>query len=69
MWTLSFISEEDFTKHVKKTIEKYGEKLESFDLKRFNKNIIDPMFLTTAKRVAGMLFLRILMVFPYQMAA
>lgn len=25
MWTLSFISEEDFTKHVKKTIEKYGE--------------------------------------------
>ena len=43
MWTLSFISEEDFTKHVKKTIEKYGEKLESFDLKRFNKNIIDPI--------------------------
>lgn len=43
MWTLSFISKEDFTKHVKATIEKYGEKLESFDLKRFNKNIIDPI--------------------------
>ena len=26
MWNLSFISEDDFTKHVKATIEKYGEK-------------------------------------------
>ena len=43
MWNLSFISEEDFTRHVKKTFGKYGEKLESFDLKRFNKNIIDPI--------------------------
>ena len=51
MWTLSFISEEDFTKHVKKTIEKYGEKLESFDLKRFNKNIIDPIKLIFDKTV------------------
>ena len=25
MWNLSFISEEDFTNHVKATIEKYGE--------------------------------------------
>ena len=53
MWTLSFISEEDFTKHVKKTIEKYGEKLESFDLKRFNKNIIDPIKLTFDAKVYG----------------
>ncbi len=51
MWTLSFISEEDFKKHVKKTIEKYGEKLESFDLKRFNKNIIDPIKLIFDKTV------------------
>lgn len=51
MWTLSFISEEDFTKHVMKTIEKYGEKLESFDLKRFNKNIIDPIKLIFDKTV------------------
>ena len=43
MWNLTFITEEDFTNLVKSTIEKYGEKLESFDLKRFNKNIIDPM--------------------------
>lgn len=51
MWKLSFISEEDFTNHVKATIEKYGEKLESFDLKRFNKNIIDPIKLIFDKTV------------------
>lgn len=43
MWQLNFISEQDFTDHVKATIGKYGEKLESFNLKRFNKNIIDPI--------------------------
>lgn len=51
MWTLAFISEEDFTNHVKATIEKYGEKLESFDLNRFNKNIIDPIKLIFDKTV------------------
>ena len=51
MWNLSFIREEDFTNHVKATIEKYGEKLESFDLKRFNKNIIDPIKLIFDKTV------------------
>lgn len=53
MWTLSFISEDDFTNHVKATIEKYGEKLESFDLKRFNKNLIDPVKLIFDKTVYG----------------
>ena len=42
-WNLSFISENNFKKHVQETILKYGEKLESFDLKRFNSNIIDPI--------------------------
>ncbi len=51
MWQLSFISESDFTEHVKATIEKYGEKLKSFDLKRFNKNIIDPIKLVFDKTV------------------
>ena len=50
-WSLAFISENDFTEHVKATIEKYGEKLESFDLKRFNKNIIDPIKLIFDKTV------------------
>ena len=51
MWELDFISEKDFTDHVKATIGKYGEKLESFDLKRFNKNIVDPIKLIFDKIV------------------
>ncbi len=50
-WDIEFISEKDFTEHVKATIEKYGEKLESFDIKRFNKNIIDPIKLIFDKTV------------------
>ena len=50
-WELSFISEEDFTNHVKDTIDKYGEKLESFDIARFNKNIIDPIKLIFDKTI------------------
>ena len=50
-WGLSFISEEDFTNHVKATIDKYGEKLESFDIVRFNKNIIDPIKMIFDKTV------------------
>ncbi len=50
-WKLSFISEEDFTNHVKATIDKYGEKLESFDIVRFNKNIIDPIKMIFDKTV------------------
>ena len=51
MWELDFISEQDFTNHVKATIEKYGEKLQSFDLERFNKNLIDPIKLVFDKTV------------------
>lgn len=50
-WPLDFISEEDFVRHVGATIEKYGEKLESYDVKRFNKNIIDPIKLIFDKTV------------------
>lgn len=50
-WNLDFITEAEFTVHVKATIEKYGEKLESFDVKRFNKNIIDPIKLIFDKTV------------------
>lgn len=53
MWSLTFISENDFENHVKATIEKYGEKLESFDLKRFNRNLIDPIKLIFDKTVYG----------------
>ena len=50
-WNLEFISEENFKKHVQATILKYGEKLESFDLKRFNSNLIDPIKLIFDKSV------------------
>ena len=50
-WGLSFITEDNFKKHVAATIEKYGEKLESFDIKRFNKNIVDPIKLIFDKTV------------------
>ena len=50
-WELSFISEKDFTNHVKDTIDKYGEKLESFDIVRFNKNIVDPLKMIFDKTV------------------
>lgn len=50
-WELSFISEKDFTNHVKDTIDKYGEKLESFDIARFNKNIVDPIKMIFDKTV------------------
>lgn len=50
-WDLSFISEEDFKNHVRATIMKYGEKLESYDLKRFNSNLIDPIKLIFDKTV------------------
>lgn len=51
MWPLSFISEEDFRAHVIATINKYGDKLESFDIERFNNNLIDPIKLTFDKMV------------------
>lgn len=50
-WELSFISEQDFKNHVKATIEKYGEKLESYDIAKFNKNIIDPIKMIFDKTV------------------
>ena len=51
MWELAFITEESFDEHVRKTIEKYADKLKPFNLKRFNKNIIDPIKLVFDKSV------------------
>lgn len=51
MWNLSFISEENFQLHVQDTIRKYGEKLDSFNFKKFNKNLIDPIKLIFDKTV------------------
>lgn len=45
-YCLSFIKQEDFEKHVAETIATYNKALESINLKKFNKNIIDPIKLT-----------------------
>lgn len=50
-WPLNFITYEQLTEHVKATIEKYGEKLDSYDLKKFNNNIIDPIKMIFDKSV------------------
>ena len=53
MYDLDFISEDDLTTHVKNTINEYGKILRSFDLKEFNKNIIDPIKMIFDKTVYG----------------
>ena len=52
-WDIDFITYDNFKKHVKNTINHYGEKLESYDIKRFNKNIIDPIKMIFDKAVYG----------------
>lgn len=52
-WNIDFITREDFKEHVKKTIVYYGDKLESYDVNRFNKNIIDPTKMIFDKAVYG----------------
>lgn len=51
MWNIDFISENDLKEHVRKTIKKYGSKLESYDLNKFNSNIIDPIKMIFDKHV------------------
>lgn len=49
---ISFIAQADFENHVAETIVKYTETVEkSINLKKFNKNIIDPIKLTFDKSV------------------
>ncbi|WP_322959024.1 Eco47II family restriction endonuclease [Mycoplasmopsis cynos] len=50
-YNLKFIKQEDFENHVKKTIEEYGEILKKINLKKFNKNIIDPIKLLFDKNI------------------
>lgn len=42
-WNINFITRDDFKNHVKNTIKSYGGKLESYDLEKFNSNLIDPI--------------------------
>jgi len=49
-YDLGFISNRDLFNHVKETVEKYRFKI---DLKKFNKNLIDPIKLTFDSKVYG----------------
>ncbi len=51
MYNLTFISEQDLTKHVQEAIAQYGEKLQSYNLRKFNSNLIDPIKLIFDKAV------------------
>ena len=50
---MNFITSENFEKHVKETINIYCNAMSSFDLKRFNKNIVDPIKIIFDKGVSG----------------
>jgi len=49
-YNLGFISDDDLFAHVKETVEKYRFKI---DLKKFNKNLIDPIKLTFDSKIYG----------------
>ena len=49
-YDLGFISDEDLFFHVKETVEKYRFNI---DLKKFNKNLIDPIKLTFDSKIYG----------------
>lgn len=51
--SLSFISDENFQKHILETIRYYGDNLQSWDLKKFNANIVDPIKLLFDKNIYG----------------
>jgi hypothetical protein len=51
MWPLSFITEDQLIAHVRATISKYGKKLDPYDLKKFNSNLVDPIKLLFDKIV------------------
>ncbi len=50
-YILTFISQENFEKHVKDTLNHYNDQLKAFDLDKFNSNLIDPIKLMFDKFV------------------
>ncbi len=53
VYGLGFISDEDIFKHVSNTVTRYRNSLNSIDLKKFNKNLIDPIKLTFDAKAYG----------------
>ncbi|UUM20558.1 Eco47II family restriction endonuclease [Mycoplasma sp. 2045] len=55
-YNLSFISESDFTNHIKETVDSYVKGTEAIDLKKFNSNVIDPIKLLFDKEILNKSF-------------
>lgn len=55
-YILDFITQEDFENHVANTLKQYEETLKSINLKKFNKNIIDPIKLLFDKNIFNQTF-------------
>jgi hypothetical protein len=53
MWEIDFISEENFKRHVRDTINNYIGSFKAISLKDFNKNIVDPVKFTFDKALYG----------------
>ena len=51
--SLNFISDKNFKEHIHETITHYGDNLQSFNLKKFNGNIVDPIKLLFDKSIYG----------------
>ena len=51
--SISFISDENLKKHIAETIKSYGENLQSWNIEKFNANIIDPIKLLFDKNIYG----------------
>ena len=49
-WNISFITEENFKKHVSNTVHTYVQSLKPIDLKKFNSNCVDPIKLLFDKK-------------------
>lgn len=52
-WDIDYMSRDDFKQHVRNTIDHYGAKLRSYDLKKFNANIVDPIKMVFDRAVYG----------------
>ena len=52
-WDITFISEDDFIRHIQNTIAQYGTKLLPYDVEKFNSNLIDPVKMVFDKAVYG----------------
>lgn len=52
-WDIEWISEADFLRHVRETVEQYNNKMRPYTVEDFNKNVIDPVKLTFDKAISG----------------